>query len=58
MTRTAFITGATSGFGRAAAKRFIEAGWQVVACGRRADRLQALRDELKAILTQSLGAGA
>ena len=38
MTRTAFITGATSGFGRAAAKRFIEAGWQVVACGRRADR--------------------
>ncbi|MBP7157985.1 MAG: SDR family NAD(P)-dependent oxidoreductase [Thermomonas sp.] len=46
MTRTAFITGATSGFGRAAAKRFIEAGWQVVACGRRADRLQALRDEL------------
>ena len=46
MTRTAFITGATSGFGRAAAKRFIEAGWQVVACGPRAGRLQALRDEL------------
>ena len=28
--KTAFITGATSGFGRAAAKTFIDAGWQVV----------------------------
>jgi serine 3-dehydrogenase len=43
MTRTALITGATSGFGRAAAQRFIEAGWQVVGTGRRADRLDALR---------------
>ena len=42
-TKTAFITGATSGFGRAAAQRFIEAGWQVVGTGRRADRLDALR---------------
>ena len=46
MTQTAFITGATSGFGRAAARRFIAAGWQVVATGRRAERLQQLRDEL------------
>jgi len=46
MTKTAFITGATSGFGRAAAKRFVDAGWQVVATGRRTERLQALRDEL------------
>jgi serine 3-dehydrogenase len=46
MTRTAFITGATSGFGRAAAQRFVEAGWQVVGTGRRADRLDALRTEL------------
>ena len=44
--KTAFITGATSGFGRAAAKRFVEAGWQVVGSGRRADRLDALRAEL------------
>ena len=42
MTRTAFITGATAGFGRAAAQRFIDAGWQVIATGRRADRLDAL----------------
>ena len=46
MTRTAFITGATSGFGRATARRLVAAGWRVVATGRRADRLQALVDEL------------
>ena len=46
MTRTALITGATAGFGRAAAKRFVDAGWQVVATGRRAERLDALRAEL------------
>jgi serine 3-dehydrogenase len=44
--RTALITGATAGFGRAAARRFIAAGWQVIATGRRADRLDALRIEL------------
>jgi len=48
MDRTAFITGATSGFGRAAARRFVAAGWQVVATGRRADRLQQLVAELGA----------
>jgi serine 3-dehydrogenase len=45
MTKTAFITGATSGFGMAAAQRFARAGWRVVATGRRADRLQALAVE-------------
>ncbi|MEO6264387.1 MAG: SDR family NAD(P)-dependent oxidoreductase [Luteimonas sp.] len=44
MTKTAFITGATSGFGKAAVQRFVNAGWGVVATGRRADRLQALAD--------------
>lgn len=45
MPRTALITGATSGFGRAAARRFVDAGWQVVATGRREDRLQALQQQ-------------
>ncbi|KAF1723627.1 MAG: SDR family NAD(P)-dependent oxidoreductase [Pseudoxanthomonas sp.] len=48
MTRTALITGATSGFGAAAVRRFVAAGWRVIATGRRADRLQALVDALGA----------
>ena len=46
--RTAFITGATSGFGAAAARKFVAGGWNVVATGRREDRLQKLVDELGA----------
>ncbi|HZV24112.1 MAG TPA: SDR family NAD(P)-dependent oxidoreductase [Luteimonas sp.] len=46
MIKTAFITGATSGFGRATARRFVEAGWRVVAGGRRGERLRTLVDEL------------
>ena len=46
MTRTALITGATSGFGAAAVRRFAAAGWRVVATGRRMERLQALADEV------------
>lgn len=48
MTRTALITGATSGFGAAAVRRFVAAGWRIIATGRRTDRLQALVDELGA----------
>ena len=46
MTQTILITGATSGFGRATARRFVDAGWRVIATGRRAERLDALADEL------------
>lgn len=46
MTKTAFITGATAGFGAAAARRFVGAGWRVVGTGRRRERLEALRGEL------------
>ncbi len=42
MSKTALITGATSGIGRAAVHAFAAAGWRVVATGRRADRLDAL----------------
>ena len=48
MTKTVLITGATSGFGAAAVKRFVRAGWRVIATGRRAERLQVLVDELGA----------
>jgi len=46
MTKTAFITGATAGFGQAAARRFAGAGWSVIGTGRRRERLDALQEEL------------
>lgn len=42
--KTALVTGATSGIGAATTKALIDAGWQVIATGRRADRLSALVD--------------
>ncbi|MFO5834246.1 SDR family NAD(P)-dependent oxidoreductase, partial [Klebsiella pneumoniae] len=38
-----FITGATSGFGEAAAQVFADAGWSLVLSGRRQPRLKALQ---------------
>ncbi len=46
MSGTVLITGATSGFGQAAARRFIGEGWKVVGTGRRAERLERLGGEL------------
>ncbi len=43
-TRTAWITGATAGFGAATVERFVAGGWRVIASGRRAERLQQLVD--------------
>ncbi|NMA97077.1 MAG: SDR family NAD(P)-dependent oxidoreductase [Phyllobacteriaceae bacterium] len=43
-----FITGATSGFGAAAARRYVAAGGKVIATGRREERLLALQEELGA----------
>ncbi|CAO1668819.1 MULTISPECIES: SDR family NAD(P)-dependent oxidoreductase [Halomonadaceae] len=40
------ITGATSGFGKAAAQRFAKAGWSLILTGRRQERLDALEKEL------------
>jgi 3-hydroxy acid dehydrogenase / malonic semialdehyde reductase len=42
------VTGATSGFGMAIARRFAAEGHRIVAAGRREDRLDGLRDELGA----------
>ncbi|NTE47182.1 SDR family oxidoreductase [Agrobacterium pusense] len=46
MSGTILITGATSGFGEATARRFIREGWKVIGTGRRAERLEALAAEL------------
>jgi NADP-dependent 3-hydroxy acid dehydrogenase YdfG len=54
--RIALVTGATSGFGEAMARRLLAAGARVIATGRRAERLAALAKELATdrLLTREL----
>jgi serine 3-dehydrogenase len=44
--KTILITGATAGFGEAAARKFVSGGWNAIGTGRRGGRLRRLQEEL------------
>ena len=45
MKKTALITGATSGIGEACARKFLKAGYRVIATGRNIEKLNHLKEE-------------
>lgn len=46
MTKIALITGATSGIGKATAIKFAENGYNLILCGRRAEKIEELKNQL------------
>lgn len=50
MTKIALITGATSGIGKATAIKLAQNGYNLIVCGRRAEKLEELKGELSKIV--------
>lgn len=47
--KTAFITGATSGIGKAIAQNFAKQGFKLIICGRRTDVLEQLKTQISSL---------
>lgn len=54
MSKIIFISGATSGFGKACALRFAKEGYDVIISGRRKERLADLQKEIESTYTQKV----
>ena len=54
MAKIAFVTGATSGIGRATAFELAKQGYHIIATGRRAERLEELKQELTEVPVYTL----
>ncbi len=54
MRKTALITGASSGIGKATAKAFAKADINLILCGRRENELKKLQEELSSIVSVTL----
>ncbi|MBF8961934.1 SDR family NAD(P)-dependent oxidoreductase [Pontibacter sp. FD36] len=54
MARIALVTGATSGIGRATAFALAKAGYHIIATGRRAERLQELKEQITEVPVHTL----
>lgn len=54
MSKIIFISGATSGFGKACALRFAKEGYDVIITGRRKERLAGLQKEIESTFNQKV----